>query len=52
MPSWHERIADPTFGDATLDRRVHNAHRVELQGEPMRRKAARRAAPVDAKAGT
>jgi DNA replication protein DnaC len=48
VPSWHEWIADPTLGDAILDRLVHNAHRIELKGESMRRRAARRAVPVDA----
>jgi DNA replication protein DnaC len=48
VPSWHEWIADPTLGDAILDRLVHNAHRIELKGESMRRRAARRAAAVDA----
>jgi DNA replication protein DnaC len=48
VPSWHEWIADPTLGDAILDRLVHNAHRVELKGESMRRRAARRTAAVDA----
>jgi DNA replication protein DnaC len=48
VPSWHEWIADPTLGDAILDRLVHNAHRIELKGESMRRRAARRAVPIDA----
>jgi DNA replication protein DnaC len=48
VPSWHEWIADPTLGDAILDRLVHNAHRIELKGESMRRRAARRAVAVDA----
>lgn len=48
VPSWHEWIADPTLGDAILDRLVHNAHRLELKGESMRRRAARRAVAVDA----
>lgn len=30
-------IADPTVADAILDRLVHNAHRIELQGESMRK---------------
>jgi len=34
---WHEIIGDPTYADAILDRLVHNAHRVELSGESMRR---------------
>ena len=33
---WHEIIGDPTYADAILDRLVHNAHRVELDGESMR----------------
>jgi DNA replication protein DnaC len=36
--TWHERIGDNTVADAILDRIVHNAHRVELTGESMRRK--------------
>lgn len=35
---WHERIGDKTVADAILDRIVHNAHRVELKGDSMRRK--------------
>src|ERR1700686_2436834 len=34
---WHEIIGDPTYADAILDRIVHNAHRIELAGESMRR---------------
>ena len=30
-------IADPTYADAILDRLVHNAYRIELRGESMRR---------------
>ncbi|WP_235208793.1 ATP-binding protein, partial [Pseudomonas savastanoi] len=30
---------DPTLGDAILDRLVHNAYRIELKGESMRRRA-------------
>lgn len=37
---WHERIGDPTLADAILDRLVHNAHRLELKGESMRKKKA------------
>jgi DNA replication protein DnaC len=36
---WHELIADPTFADAILDRVIHNAHRLKLQGESLRKKA-------------
>ena len=33
MPSWHAQIGDPTIADSILDQLVHNAHRIELQGE-------------------
>ena len=34
---WHSRIPDPTLADAILDRLVHNAHRIELQGDSQRK---------------
>jgi DNA replication protein DnaC len=34
---WHEVIADPTMADAILDRLVHNAHKIEIKGESMRK---------------
>jgi hypothetical protein len=37
LDRWHEIIADPTYADAILDRLVHNAHRIELSGESLRR---------------
>jgi DNA replication protein DnaC len=42
---WHEYLADPTLADAILDRLVHNAHKIALSGESMRRLKA--AAPAD-----
>lgn len=39
---WHEVIADPTYADAILDRLVHNAHRIELSGESLRRARGKR----------
>ncbi len=38
VSSWHAQIGDPTIADSTLDRLVHNAHRIELQGDSMRKK--------------
>ncbi len=38
IDQWHEAIGDPTLADAILDRLVHNAHRLSLTGESMRRK--------------
>src|SRR5271170_6749822 len=37
---WHEVIADPTIADAVLDRLVHNAHRLDIRGDSMRKIAA------------
>ncbi len=34
---WHDYIAEPTFADAILDRLVHNAYRMALSGESMRK---------------
>ncbi len=34
---WHKIIGDPTLADAILDRLVHNAYRIELKGESMRK---------------
>lgn len=41
---WHDAIGDPTLADAILDRLVHNAHRLQLSGESMRRRATK---PLD-----
>ena len=35
---WHELIGDPTLADAILDRLIHNAHRVPLKGDSLRKK--------------
>src|SRR5215469_5479745 len=35
---WHEQVGDPTLADGILDRLVHNAHRIEMRGESMRKK--------------
>jgi hypothetical protein len=37
LSAWHDVIGDPTDADAILDRLVHNAHRIELAGESLRR---------------
>jgi hypothetical protein len=46
---WHEVIGDPTIADAVLDRLVHNAHRLMLKGESLRKRAAK-ALMLDAEA--
>jgi DNA replication protein DnaC len=35
---WHEALGDPTLADAILDRLVHNAYKIMLQGESMRKR--------------
>jgi DNA replication protein DnaC len=35
---WYEIIGNPTIADAILDRLVHNAYRIELKGESLRKK--------------
>ncbi len=35
---WHNAIGDNTLADAILDRLMHNAHRLKLKGESMRKK--------------
>jgi DNA replication protein DnaC len=35
---WYEIIGDPTLADAILDRLVHNAYRIELTGESLRKR--------------
>lgn len=37
---WHQYLDDPTLADAILDRIVHNAYKIELKGESMRKKKA------------
>ena len=44
VDTWHEAIDHPTLADAILDRLVHNAYRVALSGESMRRRKAKAAA--------
>lgn len=38
VKQWHDMIGEKTVADAILDRIVHNAQRVELKGESLRRK--------------
>ena len=37
VAKWHEVISDPTIADAICDRIVHSAHRIELEGESVRK---------------
>ncbi len=48
MADWHGLIGHATYADAILDRLVHNAHRIALSGDSLRK--ARRAPAEPAKA--
>lgn len=37
IPNWHEAVGDPTLADAILDRVVHNAYKITLAGNSMRK---------------
>ena len=41
VENWHQLIGDPTYADAILDRIVHNAQRITLHGDSLRRTKAR-----------
>jgi DNA replication protein DnaC len=38
IKSWYEIVGDPTIADAILDRLIHNAHKIKLKGDSMRKK--------------
>jgi len=40
IEEWHAYLGDPTLADAILDRIVHNAYRLTLKGESMRKRRA------------
>lgn len=37
VETWHDYLGDPTLADAILDRLVHHAHRLTLNGESLRK---------------
>jgi len=37
VSKWHQTIGDATLADAILDRLLHNAHKIELKGDSMRK---------------
>lgn len=41
IEEWHAVIGDPTLADAILDRLVHNAYKINLRGESMRKRQAK-----------
>lgn len=42
LAKWHDMIGEPTIADAILDRIVHNAHRITLEGDSMRKRKSTR----------
>jgi DNA replication protein DnaC len=42
IANWHEQIGDPSIADSIMDRLVHNACRIELSGESMRKQRGRK----------
>jgi DNA replication protein DnaC len=49
LNKWHDIIGEPTFADAILDRIVHNAYRLELDGPSMRKLKANEQMQSDAR---
>lgn len=37
VSDWYDAIGEPTVADAILDRIVHSAHHIELEGESVRK---------------
>jgi DNA replication protein DnaC len=49
LEQWHDYLGNKTVADAILDRLVHNAHKLNLKGESMRKtKAAKKATAASA----
>jgi DNA replication protein DnaC len=42
VANWYEQIGDPSIADSIMDRLVHNAYRLELNGESIRKKRGRK----------
>lgn len=43
LEQWHEALGQPTLADAILDRLVHNAYKLKLDGDSMRKQRAPKA---------
>jgi len=44
---WHRAVfGDPTYADAILDRIVHNAHRLQLNGDSLRKRRRQNSPPL------
>lgn len=40
LKNWHDHIGNPTMADAILDRIIHNCHKIEMEGDSMRKQKA------------
>lgn len=49
---WHKIIGDPTLADAILDRLIHDAYKINLKGESMRKRTAKIQKPTEEKGQT
>lgn len=47
VDAWHDLVGNPTIADAVLDRLVHDAYRIELTGESLRKRRRAADAPLD-----
>lgn len=47
IEKWHGMIGDPTLADAILDRLIHNAHKLPLKGESMRKQQSKLTATTE-----
>jgi DNA replication protein DnaC len=52
VKAWHDLIGEPTYADAILDRLVHNAYRLELEGEHSLRETVPKAQPAPSPASS
>ena len=50
VETWHEVVGEPTFADAILDRLVHNAFRIALDGPSLRKTGAENGRDIRAEA--
>lgn len=48
LDQWHHIIGDPTLADAIMDRLVHNAYKINLKGESMRKRKTQLTTPKGA----
>jgi DNA replication protein DnaC len=52
VETWHQVIGEPTFADAILDRLVHNAYRIALDGPSLRKTSAESERDIRTEAAT